>query len=558
MAKELPPIKFAEFEQIQFYELLGTLDPGCVPHILSCGAGVDSLALLIEYILNPASRDFPLCNLVVVHATVGGESEDTKRLMEEVIFPLCRQYNIWFIQAYRSGQMEEEGITLLSSTRQPHTFYLRGDYCLLTYLSMSGTVPQRGGSGRLCTIKFKGWVIDKIAIALFGDSPHQRFVGFNADESKRADVDWAYASEDAPRYLIGYNADETKRVKDSDFGQHYSYEIGFNADEKGRIKNEVCTERKQVFRFPLIEMGHGRQWCEDRVNQFAAEATRGTIVRGRKSFCLNCCPFPECNGKKRQKGNNTHGDLREDWLNEPQYGGEAAFIEHISLGFNIAQPLYTKQLVVDILQETGNRDAINWYKQLLDGEYWPGLVIPHLQRLVDLFDNPSQAAKRMRNNLNKAALQSQLDGLREGRSWGVYLVRRMFCYGIPMPFRQTKILHQGHRADSYQFLENLAARYGQVPQVVALSDRFWTIQRPAGEGRKPPPRPFVEESFVLMPATAYPKQRISDEDFNFRWLAITGSYPQIRGIDHYEQTAKSAAPSRRVERSRIAATKRKR
>ncbi|HEY9624513.1 MAG TPA: hypothetical protein V6C78_29425 [Crinalium sp.] len=161
--KKLPPLHLLNAGDIQFFELLETLNPNFQPHILSCGAGVDSLALLIEYIQNPDSRDFPLENLIVMHAVVGGESTETKQMMEEVIFHLCSQHNIWFIQAHRNGEFEEDGITILSSTRQPTKFYLRGEYCLFTYLVMSGTVPQRGGSSRLCTLKFKGWVIDAIA-----------------------------------------------------------------------------------------------------------------------------------------------------------------------------------------------------------------------------------------------------------------------------------------------------------------------------------------------------------------------------------------------------------
>jgi hypothetical protein len=167
MAK-LPPLNFAGHESIQFHELLKTLDPNFKPHVLSSGAGVDSNALLAHYCeMSDEERGFPLSNLVVIHAVVGGESIETKRIMEEAIFPFCRKYGIWFIQAHRTGEFERNGITILSSTRQPTRFYLRGSYSLLPYLLMSGTVPQRNGSSRLCTLKFKGWVIDEIAGHLF-------------------------------------------------------------------------------------------------------------------------------------------------------------------------------------------------------------------------------------------------------------------------------------------------------------------------------------------------------------------------------------------------------
>ncbi|MBE9180257.1 hypothetical protein IQ268_16970 [Oculatella sp. LEGE 06141] len=560
---KLPPIFYqSDGEDIWLRELLPSLNPNFQPHILSCGAGFDSLALLIEYIENPDSRDFPLENLIVVHAVVGGESVETKLLMEQVIFPLCREHNIWFIQACRNGEREKDGITILSSTRQPTTFYVRGAYSLLTYLVMSGTVPQRNGSSRLCTLKFKGWVIDTIARYLFGDSPRQRYIGFNADETQRAKSDKSISNrEPSPYYLIGYNADETKRLKDKSFGdiqQPYDYEIGFNADEAGRIKES--RDRKQVFRFPLIEMGYGRAWCVSRVNEFANRRTHGRITQGRKSFCVNGCPFSECNGK-RQRGNNTHGDLRDDWLSEPRYGGEAAFIEHISLAINDQQPLYTKQLVIDILKETDNQAAIAHYERLLAGEYWVDLVIPNLQRLVK---DPKY--------LFPASAQKQIDGLLDDRTWAVYCVRRIFATDVSMPYRQTQILFQGNQTDTLVFLSELAEQYEKTPEMVELSYRFWTIERPqpywtevevqtkTGKKRTKrikvvPPRPYVEEYFVAAPAAVYDKQRITPELYDLKWLGITGQLPRI-GINDEEATITTS--SNRVKSRSSAATNRRR
>jgi hypothetical protein len=449
-------------------------------------------------------------------------------MMEEVIFSLCRLYNIWFIQAHRNGEFEEDGITILSSTRQPTKFFLRGEYCLFTYLVMSGTVPQRGGSSRLCTLKFKGWVIDAIALYLFGDFPRQRFIGFNSDETKRVKSDRSLGN-DAPFYLIGYNADETKRLKDKSFGyQPYDYEIGFNADESSRIKESA--DRKQVFRFPLIEMGHDRQWCEDRVNQFATEWSQGRITKGRKSFCVNGCPFSECNGKKRQRGNNTHSDLREDWLNEPQYGGEAAFIEHMALAMNVHQPLYTETLVIEILKESFNFVAIAHYERLLAGEYWVDLVVPRLQRL------------------GTPAALAQAHQLSQGNTWAVYCVRRIFAVDAKVPYRQTRILFQGDQGEAHQFLTELGDRYEQTPTLEQLSYRFWTVPRPS---EKHPVRPYLEEFFVAAPATVYDKQRITNELYILRWLSISGQHPHIKGIDPNEETIVS---TNRVKQSRVKAS----
>jgi len=542
-----PPCLLNPFEEIQFFELLQTLNPNHLPHILSMGCGIDSLALLIEYIENPDSRDFPLENLIVVHAVVGGESAETKRLMEEVFFPLCRQHNIWVIQVCRNGEFEKDGITILSSTRQPRKFYLRGDYCLFTHLIMSGTVPQRGGSSRLCTLKFKGWVIDLVARLLFGDSPRLRYIGFNADEAGRVKTDKSLSEQKSPLYLIGYNADEIGRLKDKSFGdvQPYDYAIAFNANESGRITES--KDRKQVFRFPV----------------FVTQFTNGKITQGKKSFCVNGCPFGECNGKKRQKGNNTHGDLRQDWLNEPEYGGEAAFIEHMALALNDNQPLYVKQLVIDILRETDNQAAIEHYHQLLAGA-WVSFVIPSFESLIAHAIADQARLKERKKPESQRIVQfiqnttEQVANLKAGKTWAVYAVRRMFTKSVdpakkdPKPFRQTRILFQGTQADCDRYLDDLARHYAAEPKLEKLSRRFWSIPRPDG---KKPARPFVEESYVVCPATVVQKQRIEPSEYDLKWLGITGLHPHVQGVDPHHEHAQPisqirVAPIRARVRSR--------
>ena len=452
----------------------------------------------------------------------GGESAATQRIMEDAIFPLCREHNIWFIQAHRNGEFERHGITVLASTRQPRRFYLRGRYSLFPYLLMSGTVPQRNGSSRLCTLKFKGWVIDAIAAHLFGNSPRERFIGYNADETNRAAKDPSITAQ-TPIYEVGFKADEVSRLKERNFGeQPYEYAIAFNANEAGRIKESA--ERQQVFRFPLIEMGLGRQWCEETLDAFLFQATHGQIARGKKSYCVNCCPFSECNGKKRQKGNNTYTDLREDWLLEPHYGGEAAFIEHVALGLNTQQPLFTEKLVVDVLKESHNTAALAYYQALLDGQQWPELVVPRLQ------------------GLDRELATRQAKRLLEGKTWAVYCVRRIWDGKAKVPYRQNRIIHQGTQPSSLKFLNKLGDRYGKTPVMEKLSLRLWTIPRPEtiitdteGKNGKPrkhilkPEPPFVEEQFVVMPAAPYEKQRISDEQYILKWASITGTIPTVLG-----------------------------
>jgi hypothetical protein len=371
----------------------------------------------------------------------------------------------------------------------------------------------------------------------FGDSPRERFIGYNANEAKRAEKDDS-VTQHTPVYEVGFNADEIKRLKERNFGtQPYDYSIAFNASESGRVKESA--ERKQVFRFPLIEMGLDREWCEKTLDNFLFDATEGRITRGKKSYCVNCCPFSECNGKKRQKGNNTHTDLREDWLLEPHYGGEAALIEHVALGLNTRQPLFTEKLVVDVLTESNNTAALDYYHELLSGQHWPELVAPRLA------------------GLDRELATQQANRLRESKTWAVYVVRRIWDGKAKVPYRQNKIIHQGTEDSSLKYLHELSDRHGKAPTLEQLSWRLWTIPRPEPEvtftpGRggkqkktiiKPNP-PYVEEQFVALPAAPYEKQRISDEAYALKWASITGNIPTVLGETDY-----GTSTSYRIHRS---------
>jgi hypothetical protein len=452
MAK-LPPL-YLDNPSIQFSELLSTLNPNYAPRVLSWGAGYDSTALLLAYCQGNSEtrkflscelaetgelpwlleylnefgdqmpddfRDFPLENLIVVHSVLGGEAKLLQQQIEQFLFPLLRMLGVWVIQCCRNSDYRQDGITILDSSRSPERFYRRGTYTLFDHLIRNGVVPQRGGKGRLCTIKFKGWVIDSVVQALFDGTHIQRFVGYNADEAGRAKKEcWG---EDA-------------------LSLDYEYILGFNADEHSRTHETPPSWRPQVFRFPLIEQGWGRRWVEDRLNEFAGF--------WKKSYCNDCCPFPECNGKGRKTGD--HGDLRQDWLDEPLMGARAAIVELIAMAINENQPLFEKVRVIDILKETANIEAI----QIL--EDWLG-----------------------------------------SQEWAVYQVRRIFVEAsepgkkAPAPYRETKILSRGTKA---QMCQKVAELSGQPVEVNSIwsTPRVVLLERPTG---KKPPRPFAEACLVI-------------------------------------------------------------
>jgi hypothetical protein len=127
--------------------------------------------------------------------------------------------------------------------------------------------------------------------------------------------------------------------------------------------------------------------------------------------------------------------------------------------------------------------------------------------------------------------------------WAVYVVRRVFeaakpasktaiekakrrgkvappFYGTPP--RQIIRVFEGRQAEAEAYLLKLSGHYGKSPQMIALSNRFWSISRPTDESK----RPFVEEIFVCCFVEASEKQD-SRVDFDGLWQQVTGSYPSV-------------------------------
>ncbi len=70
--------------------------------IMSYGMGVDSTAILLRWITDPASRDFDLEDLVVITAHTGDEFDQTSGDVEEIVLPLLRRHGIRFVQVGRT------------------------------------------------------------------------------------------------------------------------------------------------------------------------------------------------------------------------------------------------------------------------------------------------------------------------------------------------------------------------------------------------------------------------------------------------------------------------
>lgn len=211
------------------------------PVVLSYGLGADSTAILLRWLLDPTSRNFDLSQLIVITAMVGDEFDETGRLAEAHILPMLRERGVRFAQVARGGRLEKDGIVVLDDSTNPERLYLKGAYKLSDELRHALTVPQYRAYARKCSIKFKGWVLDTFIERTLGDQPFRHVIGFESEETKRAERDVSYSTEQ----------------RDSEY--------------------------------PLIEWGWDRQQCIDYIKAH-------TGVVWPKSCCV-FCPFSQGNAE---------------------------------------------------------------------------------------------------------------------------------------------------------------------------------------------------------------------------------------------------------------------
>ncbi len=110
--------------------------PGRV--VLSYGMGCESTAILLRWLEDPTSRDFDLSDAIIL--TVGGV------------------------------------------------------YRLSSELAAAGTTPQVASGRRLCSLKFKGFVLDAWIAGELGGRPFRHVMGFNLAEAARIQRDRSYST----------------------------------------------------------------------------------------------------------------------------------------------------------------------------------------------------------------------------------------------------------------------------------------------------------------------------------------------------------------------------
>lgn len=291
--------------------------------ILSYGMGVESSAILVRWLDDPAVRPCPLDELIVITAQTGDEYDDTRRDVESHILPRLRLHRVRFVQLARRGHFEADGITVLSDTREPEQLVIRGDYKLSDELRAAGTVPQFGGE-HICSLKFKAWVIE-------------RWLAQNLDEPMR--------------HAFGYNAEETQRVSKSEAATARRIAFGFNADETVRVQRASTYDSQlRTSFYPLVEWGWTRQDCINYLYR-----TLGLVWK--KSACVQC-PF------------NALKEALARHREHPEQVAEAMMLEHVSLALNPRGTLYRNQSLIEITDASGNALASESYRQKLERSPW--------------------------------------------------------------------------------------------------------------------------------------------------------------------------------------------
>jgi len=109
---------------------------------------VESVAILLRWLLETETRDFPLNELIVITAMVGAEWPDAAENFEQHILPLFRQHGVRFVQVARAEHLEQEGIVIFDDSRHPECLHLAGAFTLTEELETAGTVPQYGSEHR--------------------------------------------------------------------------------------------------------------------------------------------------------------------------------------------------------------------------------------------------------------------------------------------------------------------------------------------------------------------------------------------------------------------------
>jgi hypothetical protein len=412
--------------------------------VMSNGLGVESVAILLRWLEEPATRDFRLEDLTVITAMTGEEWPDTQRDFEQHILPRFREYKVRFVQLARAGHSEKDGIVVLDDSRSSERLYIDGSYTLTEELLAAGTVPQFGGEHR-CSLKFKAFVIETWLQEHLKQSIRHSF-GYNADEKERIAKSQAAI---AARVTFGFNSDETERVQK---GKRY--------DRANRIGH-----------YPLLEWDWNRQRCLDYI-------MRLTGIRWRKSACV-FCPFAKLNE-----------DLIRRQKEFPSQVAGSMLLERLSLAMNHRGQLYKEQPLYQIVDQSGNRQALDIFDARVNGMAWALYRVRRIYHPKPLYEGEGKNRRVTgHDHSKKGSVQRCVEKIEEFVS-PTEAGKRL------MEIAEAKSLPICRRHDlTYVFAQQSGTRY-----------------------------PTIEDYFVAAPALVETKARSGVDKFDRNWSDLTDLY----------------------------------
>jgi hypothetical protein len=275
--------------------------------VMSYGMGTDSTALLLRWLLEPATRPCDLSELAIITAQTGDEWSATGQLVTRYVLPLMRDYGLRFAQVARKSRSQADGIAVLDDTRHPERLHLEGAYKLSQELIAGGTVPHAGGARR-CSAKAKGWPLDQF-------------------------------------------------IREQTNGQPYLHVVGFEANETGRaLRDAGFNTELRTGSYPLIEWGWQRADCERYIEQHLH-------VQWIKSACTYC-PFALLNKGGRRR-------VMDMYQAEPETGGPGLLMEHLAVSLNPRQGLMAGRRLADLLANSPAHAAtMSLFRARLDADPW--------------------------------------------------------------------------------------------------------------------------------------------------------------------------------------------
>jgi len=304
--------------------------------ILTYGMGVDSTAILLHWLENPASRafkvysveegmasptytyigesSFDLRDLTVVTAMTGDEFPDLATLVEKHVFPRMRAQGVRYVQIARKAAKEK--LVVLDDSRAPRKLFLEGAYKLSDDLLGAATVPQYRNNARRCSIKVKGEPLDAWISQEAAGRPFIQAIGFNSEEAVRVTTDLSYSKE---RWPVGQ--------KTSIYPLMWDW----------RWNREACIR--------YIKQVTGVDWP--------------------KSACVYC-PFA------------SQESVIPRYEKYPDKAAFSLFIEYASRCLNPRQTLYSRGSLMEVIQQVGDRVSLKMFEKLLDRSSW---VIYHVRRI---------------------------------------------------------------------------------------------------------------------------------------------------------------------------------